>query len=649
MFNANSVSATFGSRTVVGQSLVHRFVLLVLVGLVGSMSARAVEPQVQVSTTQGPTPWTSLEVLDDPNEFYFGVVTDRTGSHRAGVFPAALHKLNLLAPAFVVSVGDLIEGYTENPQRLNQEWDEMEAFISTLNAPFFYTAGNHDMSNALMAQTWQQRFGPSYYHFVYKDVLFLVLNSELFGMVEDPDKSVPGPWQQAEQMDYIRQVLNEHKDIGWTMVLVHQPFWNPSPNREINPDWLTVETLLGDREYTVLAGHYHQYTKAMRHNRKYITLATTGGGSPLRGNAWGEFDQVGLVKMTSDGPMLTNLVLDGILDDSVSTVESRAQLQQLTQSIQSFAPMSDSELFRDGKFRVQIENPLSVPLSVAGSISRDGSFSIRNLRGTTIAPGGREDMVLELSAKEPVPYSRIATAAIDWTLTAIDEQQQPIQVTNTTPVLPLTEHKIGKQRRAVKVDGKLREYAKLPFVVASQGDVALPQIAPEDVSFAFTVTADDSHLYIAVDVTDDVVVADPGRMARAQDAVTIAIDTRPAEVRAVNRPVVPAIVEGFYGGAVVQIIGVETYAPDTFMPFLDDIAKEVQSAVQRTKNGYSLELAVPHEALDKRAGGTQGWQAARIGIRVFDLDSDDGTVKVLHWQPDRYGNAPLAGTHGFKR
>lgn len=649
MFNTNSVSATLVSEKPAGKSLAHCFVLLTLVGLVASMSAGAVEPQVQVPATKGSVPWTSLEVLDDPNEFYFGVVTDRTGSHRAGVFPAALQKLNLLAPAFVVSVGDLIEGYTENSQRLNQEWDEMQGFISTLDAPFFYTAGNHDMSNALMAQTWQQRFGPSYYHFVYKDVLFLVLNSELFGMVEDPDKSVPGPWQQAEQMDYIRQVLNEHKDIGWTMVLVHQPFWNPSPNREINPDWLTVETLLGDREYTVLAGHYHQYTKAVRHNRKYITLATTGGGSPLRGNAWGEFDQVGLVKMTSAGPMLTNLVLDGILDDSVSTAESRAQLEQLTESIQSFAPIADSELFRQGKFRVQIENPLTVPLSVAGSVSREGSFAIRNLRGTTIAPGGREDIVLELRAKEPIPYSRIATAAIDWTLTAIDEQQQPIQVTNTTPVLPLTEHKIGKQRRSVKVDGKLGEYAKLPFVVVSQGDVALPQIAPEDVSFAFSVTADDSHLYIAVNVTDDVVVTDPERMARAQDAVTISIDTRPAEVRAVNRPVVPAIVEGFYGGAVVQIIGVDTYASDTFMPFLDDIAKEVQSAVRRTKTGYSLEFAVPHAALDKRAGESGKWDAARIGIRVFDLDSDDGTVGVLHWQPDRYGNAPLAGTHSFKR
>jgi len=363
MFYANFFPAT---RT--PKYWIHRFTWHSLVGVLAlvtlvNLPANAAEVQTpaQVGNVQGPVPWTSLDVLDDPNEFYFGVVTDRTGGHRAGVFPAALQKLNLLAPAFVLSVGDLIEGYTENPARLNQEWDEMQGFIRTLDAPFFYTAGNHDMSNALMAETWQRRFGPSYYHFIYKDVLFLVLNSELFGMVEDPDKSLPGPWQQAEQMDYIRQVLNEHKDIGWTMVLVHQPFWNPNPGREINPDWLTVETLLGDRDYTVLAGHYHQYTKAVRHDRKYITLATTGGGSPLRGNAWGEFDQVGLVKMTSDGPMLTNLVLDGILDDSVSTAESRELLESLTKSIQSFPTVANDALFTKSKFRVQIENPLQVP------------------------------------------------------------------------------------------------------------------------------------------------------------------------------------------------------------------------------------------------------------------------------------------------
>ena len=103
-------------------------------------------------------------------------------------------KVNLLEPAFVVSVGDLIEGYTSDQTRLDKEWDEFEGFIDQLDVPFFYTPGNHDMSNSVMSETWRARFGPSYYHFVYKDVVFLVINSELFGMVGTPATPVPGPW-----------------------------------------------------------------------------------------------------------------------------------------------------------------------------------------------------------------------------------------------------------------------------------------------------------------------------------------------------------------------------------------------------------------------------------------------------------------------
>ena len=91
-----------------------------------------------------------------------------------------------LEPAFVVSVGDLIEGNTEDQAQLDREWDEFEGFVAGLETPFFYAAGNHDMSNAVMAATWQARFGPSYYRLLYEDVLFLVLNSELFGMVHSP-------------------------------------------------------------------------------------------------------------------------------------------------------------------------------------------------------------------------------------------------------------------------------------------------------------------------------------------------------------------------------------------------------------------------------------------------------------------------------
>ncbi|MDA1076156.1 MAG: metallophosphoesterase, partial [Proteobacteria bacterium] len=144
-------------------------------------------PGIDAQTEETAKPWTGLDPNDADDDFRFVVVTDRTGAHRPGVFAGAMPKINLLEPAFVLSVGDLIEGYTDDQARLDAEWDEMEGFIGQLDTPFFYTAGNHDMSNAVMAETWRKRFGPSFYHFTYKGVLFLVLNSELFGMVGQTD------------------------------------------------------------------------------------------------------------------------------------------------------------------------------------------------------------------------------------------------------------------------------------------------------------------------------------------------------------------------------------------------------------------------------------------------------------------------------
>ena len=63
-------------------------------------------------------PWTSQAFQNDPDNFQFAVIGDRTGGGRPGVLPAAVDLLNLLRPEFVVNVGDLIEGYVQDEAQL---------------------------------------------------------------------------------------------------------------------------------------------------------------------------------------------------------------------------------------------------------------------------------------------------------------------------------------------------------------------------------------------------------------------------------------------------------------------------------------------------------------------------------------------------
>ncbi len=96
--------------------------------------------------------------------------------------------------------------------------------------------------------------------------------------------------------------------------------WSP-PDRPKN-DWLKVEKLLAGRNYTVFAGHVHQYQKFVRQGQNHYMLATTGGASLMRGVEYGEFDHIVWVTMKKEGPVLANMLLNGILREDLSPIGS---------------------------------------------------------------------------------------------------------------------------------------------------------------------------------------------------------------------------------------------------------------------------------------------------------------------------------------
>src|SRR5215471_13358013 len=88
-------------------------------------------PELHVAV-EGRNPWTHLRLNNDPADFRFAIVSDRTGGHRPGVFRKAVDLLNLLQPQFVLSVGDLVEGYTKDRSVAEGEWGEFESEVGRL-------------------------------------------------------------------------------------------------------------------------------------------------------------------------------------------------------------------------------------------------------------------------------------------------------------------------------------------------------------------------------------------------------------------------------------------------------------------------------------------------------------------------------------
>jgi 3',5'-cyclic AMP phosphodiesterase CpdA len=261
-----------------------------------------VRPDLKTAASEGPNPWTHLNFCSNPDTFQFAIVADRTGGHRPGVFADAVEKLNLLNPRFVMSIGDFIQCHSEDEAELNRQWDEFDGLMNKLHMPFFYLPGNHDISNEATARMWQQRRGPSYYHFIYRDVLFLCLNTE------DTDSSHISD----EQFEYFRGVIKENNNVRWTLIFLHRPLWW---NAETLEYWQNFVSLLGRRPYTVFAGHRHIYDKSEYGDKRYYILAKTGAGTEPAGLEQCEFDHIVWVTMKDDGPLVANLLLDGILDD----------------------------------------------------------------------------------------------------------------------------------------------------------------------------------------------------------------------------------------------------------------------------------------------------------------------------------------------
>lgn len=247
--------------------------------------------------------------------FQFAVVGDRAGAHRPGVFHSALDRLGALGPAFVISVGDLLDtsDFGGTPDLLTEataeeRWTAFDGMVEDLPMPFFYVGGNNDLRTGLMEEVWRRRFGRTYYHFVHRDVLLIVLDSE------DPPGDPMGAMSDG-QLAWLRNTLAENEDVRWTFLFLHKPMWLLPDH----PVWTVVEEALGSRPRTVFGGHFHGYSRTEVDGHVYYGLATTGGGSDLSGVAEGQFDHVVWVNMTDHGPRISNLMLDGIWGDDPPT------------------------------------------------------------------------------------------------------------------------------------------------------------------------------------------------------------------------------------------------------------------------------------------------------------------------------------------
>ena len=321
------------ARTIIAAAMIG----LVLVACVESHEdSRKEASAFRHEIAEGPKPWTN-EIFDaDKSRVTFAVFSDLTGGEREKIFEVALKQLALLRPELIMNVGDLIEGGTTDREQLESEWQNFDSRADQASAPIFRVGGNHDLTNPVMREFWLNRFGARYYHFVYKDILFLILDTEdstedrmlevsaardkaiervktegwgIFGQTEY--SRMPEQRQgtiREEQSAYFQQVIAENPDVQWTFLFLHKAPWLS----ETEQNFAAIEKVLADRPYTVFHGHEHSYRHEKRLGRDYIQLGTTGGVQFTDKEM--SIDHVTMVTVSGSGVDIANLRMSGIFD-----------------------------------------------------------------------------------------------------------------------------------------------------------------------------------------------------------------------------------------------------------------------------------------------------------------------------------------------
>lgn len=583
--------------------------------------ARRIEAEtLRLPEIDGPKPWSDAPHLNDPSRFQIAIMTDRTGGHRPGIWMEGVKRINLLRPEFVVSVGDLIEGYTTNRAEIERQWNEFLGFIDQMEMKFFFVAGNHDLTNPVMHEIWRSHFGREWYSFDYKGVHFLCLNSE------DPQTHFGD-----EQLAWIEQDLAAAADARWTLVFFHKPAWVYAERAEANgePDptnWKKVEAMLAGRPFTVFSGHVHHYAQYERGGMKYYHLATTGGGTQLRGVPYGEFDHVTWLTMEPDGPHVSHLLLDGVLAPDAVTEESLGRFRRfLAETSLQVAPVlvRDADGFTEADLHVRLDNRFDRPVTV------DGAFLGLPYQGLYLEPQGLElqagpgevvESSFRLRFSEELPFERLARVELTAKIAAIEpDGAAPLRAERNVPVVIDRAYRCPELE--IEIAGRLADWPDDWFTLPEEPTLlesASQWNGASDGGFEFAVGRDETFLYLAAKVRDENVVDG--------DAIDFRLDARPASARRFDS----RQREGTYRISAGAPVGSSDGEFRIYGGDYQRLIDQSQFAARRTDDGYVVEAAVPLGVV--RGPGGADWTDFQLTPILSDVDEEGGARVRIVWR-----------------
>jgi concanavalin A-like lectin/glucanase superfamily protein/calcineurin-like phosphoesterase family protein len=412
-------------------------------------------------------------VLPLPNEedsFFFVVYGDRTGGPVEGVsvLADAVRDTNLLEPDFVMTVGDLVNGYNQTPKWIEQ-MHEFKGIMDELLCPWFPVAGNHDVywrgpgkPEGEHEQNYEMHFGPLWYGFTHKNSGFIVLYTDE-GDPATGEKNFSKPSankMSPEQLAWLKETLGKFSGLDHVFVFLHHPRWIGG---NYTNTWEPVHEALVDagNVTAVFAGHIHRMRYDAKDGIEYVTLATVGGGQSGKVPEAGYLHQYHIVTVRKGQIALSSVPVGEIMDVREITgkvSQETGWLADARPGVSGVVTVSP-EGGAGGEIRVTIKNPTTRPIEVETWIESDDNWwaYLPDHGHRLIEPGEKAEAVFRvdrlggaLNDRFRVPEVVVATDYLmEGHRYSIPESRTrvPIEAELLAPTVPDVEH-------VLEVDGR---------------------------------------------------------------------------------------------------------------------------------------------------------------------------------------------------
>jgi 3',5'-cyclic-AMP phosphodiesterase len=205
-----------------------------------------------------------LVAAPSDGSFRFVLLGDRTGEAQAGIYDRVWREIADEHPAFVVSVGDTIQGLDD--AAADGEWRQIRATLRAYQRiPLYLAPGNHDVWSPLSEKLFQQYSGhPLHYSFDYAQAHFTILDNSRSDLLA------------VEEMNFLERDLAAHTGQPIKFIISHRPSW--IVDVAFKNAGSSLHRLA--RKYGVhyvIAGHIHEMLHMELEGVSYVSLPSAGG------------------------------------------------------------------------------------------------------------------------------------------------------------------------------------------------------------------------------------------------------------------------------------------------------------------------------------------------------------------------------------